>query len=262
VLRASPLGHRMLWSQLKTLLTHLVLPPVGLLLLGLIGILLIRRRPILARSLLIASIGSLWLLSTPVISNAIASLAQHYPPVDLRSAADAQAIVILGGGGQRAFAPEYAGPSADALLLERLNYGAFLAHKTELPILVTGSFIEAQAMHDTLQRNYGIEPRWVDNQAIDTFENARDSAQLLKADNVQRIILVTHASHMWRAVHEFTAAGMEVFPAPLGMRVDQEPTMWRYMPNPGALERACMAVKELLGEPVRALLAAMHVRRQ
>ena len=116
--------------------------------------------------------------------------------------------MILGGGGQRAFAPEYGGPSADPLLLERLNYGAFLARKTGLPILVTGFAIEAQAMHDTLQRNYGINPRWVDNRAYDTFENARNSAQLLKADGVHRIILVTHASHMWRAVHEFTDAGM------------------------------------------------------
>jgi uncharacterized SAM-binding protein YcdF (DUF218 family) len=248
----------MLWPLLKTLL----LPPVGLLLLGLIGIMLIKRRPKLARIVLIASIGSLWFLSTPVISNEIASLAQHYPPIDLRSAADAQAIVILGGGGQRAFAPEYAGASADALLLERLNYGAFLAHKTGLPILVTGSLIEAQAMHATLQRNYEIEARWVDNRATDTFENARDSAQLLKGDGVHRIILVTHASHMWRAVHEFTDAGLEVFPAPLGMRVDHDPTIARYTPNPSALERSCAAVKELIGEPVRALLAAMYLRRQ
>ena len=245
----------MLWLQLKTLVKQLILPPVGPMLIALLGVILVKRRPVLARTFVIAGVGSLWLLS-------IASLAQHYPPVDLRSAADAQAIVILGGGGQRTFAPEYGGPSADALLLERLNYGAFLAHKTGLPILVTGFFIEAQAMHDTLQRNYGIEPRWVDNRAYDTFENARNSAQLLKADGVHRIILVTHASHMWRAVHEFTDAGMEVVPAPLGMRVDHEPGLSRYMPNPSALERSSAAVNELLGEPVRAFLAATHVRRQ
>jgi uncharacterized SAM-binding protein YcdF (DUF218 family) len=252
----------MFWLQIKSLIGRLVLPPVGLLLLGLIGIVLAKRRLTLARILLTVSIGSLWFLSTPFVSNAIASLAQHYPPIDLRSAADAQAIVILGGGGQRAFAPEYGGPSADALLLERLNYGAFLARKTQLPILVTGTPIEAQAMHDTLQRNYGIEVRWIDNRAQDTFENARDSAQLLRADGVRRIILVTYTTHMWRAVHEFSDAGMEVFPAPLGMRVDRDPGVWRYMPNPGALERSCIAVKELLGDPVRAFLAATHLRRQ
>ncbi len=210
----------MFWLQLKALVKHLVLPPAGPLLFALIGVTLINRRQVLARTFLIAGIGSLWLMSTPFISNAIAGLAQHYPPVDLRSAADAQAIVILGGGGQRAFAPEYGGPSADALLLERLTYGAFLAHRTGLPILVTGFFIEAQAMHDTLQRNFGIDARWVDNRAYDTYENARNAAQLLKADGVHRIIFVTHASQMWRAVHEFTDAGIESIPAPLGMRVD------------------------------------------
>jgi hypothetical protein len=34
------------------------------------------------------------------------------------------------------------------------------------------------------------------------------------------------------------------------------------MPNPSALERSSAAVNELLGEPVRAFLAATHVRRQ
>ena len=252
----------MLWLQLKTLVKQLILPPVGPMLIALLGVILVKRRPVLARMFVIAGVGSIWLLSTPFISNAIAGLAQHYPPIDLRLAADAQAIVILGGGGQRAFAPEYGGPSADALLLERLNYGAFLAHKTGLPILVTGFFIEAQAMHDTLRRNYGIDPRWVDNRAYDTFENARNSAQLLKADGVHRIILVTHASHMWRAVHEFTDAGLEVVPAPLGMRVDHEPGLSRYMPNASALDRSSAAVNELLGEPVRAFLAATHLRRQ
>ena len=252
----------MFWLQLKTLLKHLVLPPAGPMLLALIGIALINRRRVLARTFMITGIGSLWLMSIPPISNAIAGLAQHYPPVDLVSASGAQAIVILGGGGQRAFAPEYGGPAADALLLERLTYGAFLSRKTGMPILVTGFFVEAQAMHDTLQRNFGIDARWVDNRAYDTYENARNSAQLLKADGVHQIILVTHASQMWRAVHEFADAGIESFPAPLGMRVDHEPGVARYLPNASALERSCSAVNELLGEPVRALLSATHLRRE
>ena len=74
---------------------------------------------------------------------------EHYPPLDLPRAADAQAIVILGGGGQRSFAPEYGGPAADPVLLEKLNYGAFIARKTGLPILVTGFLISRQhAMRD------------------------------------------------------------------------------------------------------------------
>jgi uncharacterized SAM-binding protein YcdF (DUF218 family) len=251
----------LLLLRLKTLLKSLILPPAGPLLLAILGVFLIKRRPRLARACLILGLGSLWLLSTPVVSDALSGLAEHYPPLDWRQAAAAQAIVILGGGGQRPFAPEYGGPAAEPYLLERLSYGAFIAHKTGLPVLVTGFHIEAVAMHDTLLRNFGIEARWVDDQAYDTFENARNSVRLLKADGIHRIVLVTHATHMWRSVHEFTAAGVEVVPAPAGMLTERDIGISRYLPNIDALQRAHAALYELLGDRVRVFLAATHLRR-
>jgi uncharacterized SAM-binding protein YcdF (DUF218 family) len=253
--------------RLKTLLKSVVLPPAGLLLLAILGVFLIKRRPALARACLILGLGSLWLLSTPLVSNVVVGLADHYPPLDLRNTADAQAIVVLGGGGQRAFAPEYGGPAADPYLLERLTYGAYVARKTNLPILVTGFRIEAGAMRDTLLRNFDISARWVDDQSYDTFENARNSVRLLKAAGINRIILVTHATHMWRSVHEFTAAGIEVVPAPVGILerdysdITSYPDVMSYVPHAEALLRACAAINELLGEPVREFLAASHLRR-
>jgi uncharacterized SAM-binding protein YcdF (DUF218 family) len=252
----------MLWLQIKSVLKHLLLPPTGPLLLALIGIVLLKYRPLLARICLVLGVGSLWLLSTPIVADVFTGLAERYPPMDLRRAADAQAIVILGGGGQRAFAPEYGGPAAEPLLLERLNFGAFIAHKTGLPVLVTGYRIEAVAMHDTLLRNYGIDARWVDSKAYDTFDNARNSARLLNADGVHRIVLVTHGTHMWRSVHEFTDAGLEVIPAPVGILAEREIGVWRFVPNLDAMQRGFMATYELIGEPLRALLVATHLRRQ
>lgn len=251
----------MLLLQIKTLLRKMILPPAGPLLLAMLGVFLIKRRPLLARTLLILGLGSLWLLSTPVVSDALTGLAEHYPPLDWRSAAGAQAIVILGGGGQRALAPEYGGPAAEPLLLERLSYGAYIARQTGLPILVTGFRIEAAAMRDTLRRNFGIEARWVDDAAYDTFQNASNSVRMLEADGIQRIVLVTHATHMWRSVHEFTAAGALVVPAPVGALAERDPGIARYLPNPDSLQRAHAAIYELLGEPVRAFLAASHLRR-
>jgi uncharacterized SAM-binding protein YcdF (DUF218 family) len=230
-------------------------------LLAFLGVILLKRRPLLARSCLILGLGSLWLLSTPVVSDALERLAEQYPPLDWTSAAGAQAIVILGGGGQRILAPEYGGPAAEPVLLERLTYGAYIAGKTGLPILVTGFHMEAGAMRDTLLRNFGIRARWVDDQAHDTFDNARNSVRLLKADAVSRIVLVTQATHMRRSVHEFTAAGVEVVPAPAGLLAPRDFGMSRYVPNPDALLRAHAAIYELLGEPVRAFLAVTHLRR-
>jgi uncharacterized SAM-binding protein YcdF (DUF218 family) len=248
--------------QFKTLLKDLVLPPSGPLLLALLGLLLLKRLPVLARICLIAGIGSLWLLSTPSVSDGITRLVERYPPLDLQLAANAQAIVILGGGGQRRLAPEYGGPAAEPLMLERLSYGAYLSQKTGLPVLVTGFSLEARAMHDTLQRNFGVEAHWVDDRAYDTFQNARNSALLLKAEGVHRIVLVTRATHMWRSVQEFTDANLEVVPAPVGILEDRDFGVLRLVPNPDALQRSHAAIYEMLGEPVRLLLSASHLRRQ
>jgi uncharacterized SAM-binding protein YcdF (DUF218 family) len=246
---------------LKTLLKLVVIPPSGPLLLAAAGAFLLRSRPKLGRACLILGLGSLWLLSTPVISESLAGLTERYPAVDPQRAEGAQAIVILGGGGQRAFAPEYGGPAANPELLERLAYGAYLARKTGLPVLVTGFRIEAVAMRETLLRNFGIEARWVDDQAYDTFQNASNSARLLEADGVRHIILVTHATHEWRAAQEFVAAGFQVLPAPAGMRDPHAAGVLRFVPNADALSRGCAAINELLGDQVRVLLAASHLRR-
>jgi uncharacterized SAM-binding protein YcdF (DUF218 family) len=248
--------------HLKMVLRTLILPPAGPLLLALAGMLLLRRRAVLARILLILGLGSLWLLSTPIVSDALTRLVEYYPPLDMHRAAEAQAIVILGGGGQRTFAPEYQGPAAEPGLLERLSYGAYVAHGTGLPVLVTGFKVEATAMRATLQRNFGIDAHWVDDQAFDTFQNARNSARILKAEGIQTIVLVTRASHMRRSVHEFTAAGLEVVPAPAGMLAKRDDGVTRYLPGLDALTRSHAAVYELLGEPVRAFLSATHLRRQ
>jgi uncharacterized SAM-binding protein YcdF (DUF218 family) len=247
--------------RVKTVLKSALLPPTGPLLLAILGACLIGRRPRLARVCLALGLGSLWLLSTPVVSDALTGLVEVYPPLDLSSAAGAQAIVILGGGGQRWIAPEYGAPAAEPLLLERLSYGAYVAHKTGLPVLVTGFRMEAVAMRDTLQRNFAVDPRWVDDESHDTFENARNSVRLLAAAGVSRIVLVTRATHLPRSVQEFIAAGIQVVPAPVGMLARRELGIYRFVPSPDALLRTHSALYELLGEPVRVFLSATHLRR-
>ena len=247
---------------LKSALRNLILPPAGPLLVMAFGFFLLRRRPILARSCLVFGVGGLWLLSTPIISDALTGFAEHYPPLDLSRPTGAQAIVILGGGGQLTRAPEYGGPAALPVLLEKLSYGAFVARKTGLPILISGAEIEAIAMRETLSRNFDMVVNWTDDQARDTFENARNSARILNAAGIHRVILVTLGMHMLRAAREFTAAGMDVVPAPEGMLSARgHSKVLQYVPNAEALTYASLAIYELLGEPVRELFAATHIRR-
>jgi len=178
----------LIWLQLKTLLKELILPPASPLLLAILGLVLLKARPRLARAFLVVSLASLWLLSTPIVSDALTGLVELYPPLDFRQAAD--------------------------------------------------------------------------DHAYDTFQNARNSARILSAENVHRIILVTRATHMRRSVQEFTDAGFDVVPAPVGILAARDFGVLALLPNPDALLRSHVAIYELIGEPVRIFLSASHLRRQ
>jgi uncharacterized SAM-binding protein YcdF (DUF218 family) len=246
---------------LKSLARNLILPPAGLLILAVIGLLLMPRRRRLGGALVVTAIAALWLCATPVVADILMTMAERYPPLDPNRPLNAQAVVILAGGGVRD-APEYGGPAVEGSTLDRVAYGAFLARRTALPILLTGSPGEAAAMSAMLTRNFGLSARWIENRSGDTFENARFSAALLRADGIHRIIVVTSADHEGRAAHEFMAAGFDVIPAPVGGDAPRARGVGGYLPVPTGLERSYSAIYELLGEPVREIMAALHLRRQ
>jgi len=250
-----------MFTYVKSILRNLILPPAGLLILAFVGLLLSRRQRRLGNALIATSLGLIWLGSLPAVANWLQRQAERYPPLDLSKPLDAQAIVILAGGSER-MAPEYGGLAIAGDTLERVDYGAYIARRTSLPVLVTWSNSEAGAMRATLIRNLNITPRWVDSRSGDTFDNARFSARLLHADRVNRIILVTTSTHEWRAVHEFMAAGLQVVPAPVGSLIPQQLQLYSFVPAVGALMHSHEAVYELIGEPVRELFAALHLRRQ
>lgn len=52
------------------------------------------------------------------------------------------------------------------------------------------------------------------DRSVNTAEEARDNAALLKERGSKRVILVTSAMHMRRAVALFEKQGLEVIPAP------------------------------------------------
>ena len=253
-----------MFVELKMFLHMLLPPPASPLLLAVAGSLLIwGNRKRLGAALLAIGLGSLWLCSMPVVSNALWRLAERYPALDLNQPTCAQAIVILGGGGYRYAAPEYGGPAPELALLDRMTYGAFVARRTSLPVLVSGNGKEAATMRASLTRDFGISTRWFESRSRDTFENARFSAQLLRADGVKCVILVTTSTHLWRASQEFRNAGLEVVPAPVGVwAVRGDGGFMSFMPSAAALLRTNEAVYELIGEPVRVALAVLHLRRQ
>jgi uncharacterized SAM-binding protein YcdF (DUF218 family) len=255
-----------MFVTLKMVLGTLLVPPAGPLLLAAAGLwLLARRRNGHGASgaglvLASASVVALWLLSTPVIADGLTRLTEHYPALDPGGPVRGQAIVILGGATERT-APEYGGPAAGFELLERVSYGAYLARRTGLPVLVSGTAREAAAMSATLARDFGITARWADGESRDTFDNARFSARLLEADRIERIVLVTSSFHEWRAAQEFMSVGLAVEPAPVHLWAPHPPRLRDYLPDSLGLLRSEEALHEIVGNLARPLLAATHLRR-
>lgn len=202
----------------KKLVSLLILPPLGPLLVIFAGLVLRHRRPRLGAGLAWGGLLLALLLATPFTVGLLLRPLESPTALDLETARNAQAIVILAGG-QRRNAPEFGGATVNRLTLERLRYGARLARRSGLPILVTGGAPtgqtpEALLMKDALERDFGLKVRWTESASLDTRDNARHSATILKDAGIDRVLLVTHAAHMPRAAAEFRAAGVEVIPAP------------------------------------------------
>jgi len=255
-----------MFVTMKMVLGTLLLPPGGLVLLAGAGLWLVARGRAdggarkAGWTLVVAGLAALWLLATPVVADALTRLAERYPPLDLTRPVRGQAIVILGGATERT-APEYGGPAAGLELLERVSYGAYVARRTGLPVLASGTAREAAAMRETLARDFGITARWVDGESRDTFDNARFSARLLEAEHIERVVLVTSAYHEQRAAQEFTSAGLTVEPAPVHVWAPRPRGPRDYLPEPLGLLRSTEALHEIVGNLARPLLAATHLRR-
>ncbi len=226
-----------------------LLPPLNLLILGGFGLYLLKRRRPWAKALTASSLAALWLLSTPLVADAMLdSLKPAYRPLD---GSEADVIVILGGG-RHYDTQEYAGDTVGHLTLERLRYGAWLARRLDKPLLVTGGSPdggqpEAALMRDVLEREFGVRVRWVENHAENTRDNAHFSAALLKMARIERIYLVSHAWHLPRAIPEFEREGLHVVAAGTGYGRDGGARLLDFVPSAQGLYDSFLAMHEGIG---------------
>src|SRR3569832_832794 len=151
------------------LVTNLIalalLPPLSLAILLVAGLIVHRRRPRLAMSLILLSTTALYALSTPWVGGLLQKSLEISTPIIPSQLQTAEAIVVLGGG-RRLDAAEYGSDTLHGLSLERLRYATFLHRGSGLPILVTGgnpgggALSEGRIMQYFLQNEYGTSPQW------------------------------------------------------------------------------------------------------
>jgi uncharacterized SAM-binding protein YcdF (DUF218 family) len=183
-----------------------------------------------------------WLATTEAGARVLLAAleAQSSPPQPERVQARAQAIVVLTGQ-----------PS-------RIHTAARLSLATGVPLALVGKgggergfAVESEEMEDTLLRRYGIGPRWVETESLDTQENAAFAWCLLSSFGVRRIALVTHSFHMPRARRRFEAEGFDVIAVPVPdstvMRKTTPLTGASFLPSRAGIRAARGPVREWVG---------------
>ena len=255
---------------LKPALGGLLMPPAPLLLMALLGgWLMARRRRTLGWTLLLGGLAGLWLMSTLAVGNALVDGLTRPPPsldpaaVNRLNRSPKTAIVVLGGGARR-LSPEYASADLTPLGQERLRYGLWLARQTELPVLfsgglangATGTATEAEIAQRIARRDFGANVRWAESRSRDTNENAQFSVSMLRAEGIERIVLVTHAFHMQRSMAAFARAvrrgsggggDIQLVAAPMGFRSGSAWGLLAWLPSAEGFTRSQWAVHEWLG---------------
>lgn len=244
----------MMEQEMVWVLKALILPPGGVVLLALVGLSLSRR--FVGKFLIVLALASLYFFSTSFVAGQLMAGLETYPALGEQEiqATPAKAIVVLGGG-RYENAPEYGGDTVDGLELERLRYAARLARQTGLPVIPSGGNAlhegppEALLAKQVLEQAFGVQVPAIEDKSRTTWENAYLTKELLDSLAIRKVLLVTHAWHMPRAVEVFRQAGIEVIPAPTAFyhTDDFEQELWDWLPNAKALLHSYFALHEYLG---------------
>ena len=244
--------------------------PLGLACLLIAVALWLRQRPRWRAAALATALALLWAGGNRLVAmSLLRSLEwQRLPGPELRAYEERAEVIVVLGGGTRAF--DYPRPSSEVNEAgDRLLYAAQLYRRGVAPrILLSGGNArmvgeagssDAEEMANVLVE-IGVprEALVLEATSRNTRENAVETRRILQGQGIERIVLVTSASHMPRACSVFEKLGFEVIPAPTDFRVSQEewayytrPNVWiqlyNALPAAAHLETTSRALKEYIG---------------
>lgn len=229
---------------------------------------LARRR--LALVLSVVGFAGLWAGSTPVLADWMTgTLEAQYPAMAPEASPTADAVVVLGGALAVA-----APPARPTFILgqsaTRIWHAAALyrAGKARWIVIAAGNRPEhehlqpeADAIAEILGK-LGVPATAIkrDTRSRTTRENAANVQPILQALGARRVLLVTSAFHMPRAMRTVEAAwsqsGIEVIPAATDVRVlpQSSPTFKLWLPSLDALIDVTKALKEFAGMAALAII--------
>ncbi|MDQ6959921.1 MAG: YdcF family protein [Mariprofundaceae bacterium] len=238
------------------LVAQLILPPGGLILLAVVGLVFWRKW--WGRGLIGLALACFWLLSTEPVRDALTRpLEFQYPALKVADLPAGPIAIVLLGGGIYEKAPEYGGhDELGRYAMMRTLYAARIARATGLPVYATGG---KSLAHET-ETEGAVMRRWLiyfgvaetgahaEVAASNTWQNAVYIKNMLGKQGIHRIVLVTSAWHMPRSVWCFKQNGLDVIAAPTDYLTKRSAYDVRgYFPRWNVLAESGDALHEYLG---------------
>ena len=236
---------------LKTILVSLLVPPFGFVTLALLGLLLSGSWRRLGRNLIGASLIGLTVLAMPVVSDMMLEALERDLPRIPPPSAPPGAIVVLGAEIRRT--DDSPGVVVGRLSLERLRTAATLQRRTGLPVLISGGALRddlpaiATVMATSLEGDFRIPSPWLETKSRDTWENARFSADILRARGITSVYVVTHAWHMRRALQAFRRTDLTATAAPIPPDMHSGWMAEDFLPHTSSWTLSYFALHEWIG---------------
>jgi len=207
---------------------------------------------------IVVVVGLVWLLSTPAMSRGLQSLLERQiGEVPAESLPKADAIVVLGG---MLSPPVRKGGEANlSAAADRLVHAARLYKLGKAPVvLVAGGnggaddSMDAESVHaGALLESWGVPKSAIltETESTDTYENATFTKRMLEQHDLQRVLLVTSAMHMPRALATFRSAGIDSTPAPTDFETSGAGVtgLARWTADAGSLAVTTRALEEFAG---------------
>jgi uncharacterized SAM-binding protein YcdF (DUF218 family) len=201
----------------------------------------------------------LYSLSTGLVSSYLAGvLEQEYPPYSPVTGRSYDAIVVLSGDLNPAFgARPVTELSYSSLQRTLCGSEAFLQGLSSRLVMAGGTAVLGQPIDAREMANLAVRLN-VPEQALvleevsrNTYESAKEVKRILGQG--AKILLVSSAMHMPRAVRLYLHQGMNVTPYPCGYRTWLKVGTWQilkpsmFKPDLGSLDRSTSAINEFVG---------------
>jgi uncharacterized SAM-binding protein YcdF (DUF218 family) len=234
----------------QKIIWYVILPPASLLILIAAGLLIRRRYRRTGNILVLSGLALLYALSLAPVADMILRPLERAHPGLINEKVSADAVVVPGAGSVDL---EWmgAGPDPSAESGMRLMKGVELAQKLHLTLILCGGngepfatdLRDADAMAAAALR-LGIPSRQVvvENESRNTLENSHAVRRLAQGN---RIILVTSAYYMRRAVALFERRGFTVIPAPVYFLTQhRKKNLSALIPGARNLDRSSVGIAE------------------